>query len=145
MIGMSGNYKQIDHTADIAFKVSGESLEELFSVAVEAWRSSVVEETKYSQIESKKFELKTSSKEQLLVDFLSELNFFLFTRKWLFNLVKKMKIENEGDTWILTVEIQWMPISAEIEIKQEIKAITFHQMNIEKIENQYSTLLVFDI
>jgi len=142
---MSGNYKFIDHTADIACDVSGDTIEELFMVSAEVWRSLVVEETKYSQIESKKFELKTSSKEQLLVDFLSELNFFLFTRKWLFNLVKKMKIENEGDTWILTVEIQWMPISAEIEIKQEIKAITFHQMNIEKIENQYSTLLVFDI
>ncbi len=142
---MSGNYKFIDHTADIACDVSGDTIEELFMVSAEVWRSLVVEETKYSQIESKKFELKTSSKEQLLVDFLSELNFFLFTRKWLFNLVKKMKIENEGDTWILTVEIQWMPISAEIEIKQEIKAITFHQLNIEKIENQYSTLLVFDI
>lgn len=142
---MSGNYKFIDHTADIACEVSGDTIEELFMVSAEVWRSLVVEETKYSQIESKKFELKTSSKEQLLVDFLSELNFFLFTRKWLFNLVKKMKIENEGDTWILTVEIQWMPISAEIEIKQEIKAITFHQLNIEKIENQYSTLLVFDI
>ncbi len=142
---MSGKYKFIDHTADIACDVSGDTIEELFMVSAEVWRSLVVEETKYSQIESKKFELKTSSKEQLLVDFLSELNFFLFTRKWLFNLVKKMKIENEGDTWILTVEIQWMPISAEIEIKQEIKAITFHQLNIEKIENQYSTLLVFDI
>lgn len=142
---MSGKYKFIDHTADIACDVSGDTIEELFMVSAEVWRSLVVEETKYSQIESKKFELKTSSKEQLLVDFLSELNFFLFTRKWLFNLVKKMKIENEGDTWILTVEIQWMPISAEIEIKQEIKAITFHQLNIEKIDNQYSTLLVFDI
>lgn len=142
---MSGKYKFIDHTADIACDVSGDTIEELFMVSAEVWRNLVVEETKYSQIESKKFELKTSSKEQLLVDFLSELNFFLFTRKWLFNLVKKMKIENEGDTWILTVEIQWMPISAEIEIKQEIKAITFHQLNIEKIDNQYSTLLVFDI
>ncbi len=142
---MSGNYKQIDHTADIAFKVSGESLEELFSAAAEAWRSSVVEETNYCKRENKVIEIKSSLQEQLLVDFLSELNFYLFTRKWLFNLVKKMKIKNENDTWILTGKIEGMPLSAEIEIKQEIKAITFHQMNIEKIGNQYSTLLVFDI
>ncbi len=142
---MSGNYKQIDHTADIAFKVSGECLEELFTTSADAWRSSVVEETKYCERETKKFVLKTSSKEQLLVDFLSELNYFLFTRKWLFNLVKEMKIKSENDAWILTSEIEGMPLSAEIEIKQEIKAITFHQMNIKKIGNQYSTLLVFDI
>ena len=142
---MSGNYKFIDHTADIACEVSGDTIEELFTVSAEAWRSSVVEETKYSKRESKKFELIASSKEQLLVDFLSELNFYLFTRKWLFNLVKEIKIKNENNAWILNVKIEGMPLSAEIEIKQEIKAITFHQMNIEIIGNQYSTLIVFDI
>jgi SHS2 domain-containing protein len=38
-----------------------------------------------------------------------------------------------------------MPISLDVEIKQEIKAITFHQMNIEKTGNQYRTFIVFDI
>ncbi len=38
-----------------------------------------------------------------------------------------------------------MTVSQDVEIKQEIKAITFHQMNIEKRENQYYTLIVFDI
>ena len=142
---MTGNYKQIDHTADIAFKVSGESLEELFTAAAEAWRNSVVEETQYYKRESKAIEIKSSLQEQLLVGFLNELNYYLFTRKWLFNLVQKMKIKNENDAWVLTGEIEGMTLSAEIEIKREIKAITFHQMNIEKIGNQYSTLLVFDI
>ena len=57
----------------------------------------------------------------------------------------EIKIKNENNAWILNVKVEGMPLSAEIEIKQEIKAITFHQMNIEKIGNQYSTLIVFDI
>jgi len=142
---MTANYKFIDHTADIACEVSGDSLEELFTASVEAWRSSVVGETNESNREIKKLNLKASSKEQLLVDFISELNFNLFVRNWLINLVLILEIKQKNDAWFLSTEIEGMPISQDVEIKQEIKAITFHQMNIEKTENQYHTLIVFDI
>lgn len=142
---MAANYKFIDHTADIACEVLGDTLEELFTASVEAWRRSVVEETKYCEREIKKFKLKASSKEQLLVDFISEINYYLFTRNWLFNLVMELEIKQKNDTWILSTEIEGMPVTQDVEIKQEIKAITFHQMNIEKRENKYYTLIVFDI
>jgi protein archease len=142
---MSANYKFIDHTADIACEVSGDTLEELFTASAEAWRSSVVEEIKICKRENKKFEIKDSTLEQLLVDFISELNFYLFTHKWLFNMIHKLEIKNENDTWVLITEIEGMLVSQDVEIKQEIKAVTFHQMNIEKRKNKYSTLLVFDI
>jgi SHS2 domain-containing protein len=142
---MAANYKFIDHTADIACEVLGDTLEELFTASVEAWRSSVVEETKYGEREIKKFKLKASSKEQLLVDFISEINYYLFTKNWLFNLVLELEIKQRNDTWILSTEIEGMPVSQDVEIKQEIKAITFHQMNIEKRENKYYTFIVFDI
>jgi len=142
---MTANYKFIDHTADIACEVSGDSLEELFTASVKAWRSSVVEETKYLKRDIKKFKLKATSKEQLLVDFISELNFKLFARNWLFNFVVLLEIKQKNNTWILSTEIEGMPLSQDVKIKQEIKAITFHQMNIEKTENQYRTLIVFDI
>ena len=142
---MAANYKFIDHTADIACEVLGDTLEELFTASVAAWRSSVVEEATYCEREIKKFKLKASSKEQLLVDFISEINYYLFTRNWLFNFVLDLEIMQKNDTWILSTEIEGMPVSQDVEIKQEIKAITFHQMNIEKRENKYYTLIVFDI
>jgi SHS2 domain-containing protein len=95
---MSAKYKFIDHTADIACEVSGDSLEELFTASAEAWRASVVEETKYCERELKNFELKALSIEQLLVDFVSELNFYLFTKKWLFNMIHKLEIKNDKIT-----------------------------------------------
>jgi len=142
---MTANYNFINHTADIACEVLGDTLGELFTASVEAWRSSVVEKTKYCEGEIKKFKLEASSKEQLLVDFISEINFYLFTRNWLFNLVLELEIKQKNDTWILSTEIEGMPVTQEIEIKQEIKAITFHQMNIEKRESKFYTLIVFDI
>ena len=95
--------------------------------------------------EIKKFNLKASSKEQLLVDLVSEINYYLFTRNWLFNLVLKLEIKQKNDTWFLSTEIEGMPVTQDVKIKQEIKAITFHQMYIEKRENKYYTLIVFDI
>lgn len=142
---MTANYKFIDHTADIACEVIGDTLEELFTASVEAWRSSVVGETKYCKKEIKKFKLKASSKEQLLVDFISELNFNLFVRNWLLNLILILEIKQKNHSWFLSTEVEGMPVTQDVEIKQEIKAITFHQMNIEKTENQYRTFIVFDI
>ena len=141
---MSGSYKFIDHTADIACRVWGDTLEELFIAAADAWRSSVVEEMSYCERETKIITLDSFSKEQLLVDFLNELNFLLFTRKWLTNLITDISIGNNNG-WQLKAELEGMPLSNRIKLKQEIKAITFHQMEIEKEGNKYSTLLVFDI
>ncbi len=60
-------------------------------------------------------------------------------------MVLELEIKQKNDTWILSTEIEGMPVSQDVEIKQEIKAITFHQMNIEKRENKYYTFIVFDI
>ena len=142
---MLGSYKQIDHTADIAFEVSGESLEELFKASSKAWLTSVVDVTIFSQSENKKIELNSFSIEQLLVDFLSELNFNLFTKKWLCYSVDDLSIEKKEDVWSLIATLTGNNISPEIHLKHEIKAITFHQMNIKKSGKDFSTLLVFDI
>ncbi len=142
---MPGSYKQIDHTADIAFEVSGESLEELFKAAYKAWLNSVIHETTFSQSENKKIELNSFSIEQLLVDFLSELNFNLFTKKWLCYSVDDLSIGKKEADWSLSAGLTGNNISSEIHLKHEIKAITFHQMNIKKSGKVFSTFLVFDI
>lgn len=142
---MPGSYKQIDHTADIAFEVSGESLEELFKASSKAWLTSVIDETTFSHGEIKKLKLNSFSKEQLLVDFLSELNFYLFTKKWLCYLVDDLSIEKKEDDWSLSAGLTGINISPKIHLKHEIKAITFHQMNIKKSGNVFSTPLVFDV
>ena|SRR3990172_2965065 len=142
---MSGNFKPVDHTADIAFEVSGETIEELFIASANAWRSSVADKVKLGIEENKNIELSCLSREQLLVDFLSELNFFLLTNKWLMNQIKQIKINNVNTDWNLSAEVSGVPVTDKVNLKQEIKAITFHQMNIIKSGNKYSTLLVFDI
>ncbi len=142
---MSGSYEQIDHTADIAFEVYGKSLEELFQASSEAWLTSVIDETTFNQGEFKKIKLTSFSKEQLLVDFLSELNYLLLTKKWLCYSVDDLSIGKKEDDWFLSCSLNGNKLNSVVHLKQEIKAITFHQMNIIKKGNVFSTLLVFDI
>lgn len=142
---MSGSYKQIDHTADIAFEVSGESLEELFKASSEAWLTSVINETTFNQGELKKIKLTSFSKEQLLVDFLSELNYYLLIKRWLCYSADDLLIGRKENDWFLSCNLKGNNLNPVVPLKHEIKAITFHQMNIIKKGNVFSTLLVFDI
>lgn len=140
------SFKFLDHPADIAVEVSGKSLEELFIESAKAWRKTVVHETKDSQ--NLILEIKLSSKipEALLVNFLNEINYFLFTKKWLMNSVEIIKISKDILVWNLTAKITGDDISnSELSINEEIKAITFHQMNIKELNGLYTTRIIFDI
>jgi len=142
---MSRSYKFIDHTADIAADLKGDSLEELFIAGAEAWLVSVADEIKSEANDLLDIDLSAISKEELLVTFLNELNFLLITKKWICLSVESIKIVDNFEGWDLSADLNGIKIENDLQLKQEIKSVTYHQMEIvEKIGN-YSTLVVFDI
>jgi len=73
---MTSSYKFIDHTADIAFDVEGETIEELFNSASIAWKEAVLEtELRLNASGKNELSINAATLEQLIVDFLSELNY----------------------------------------------------------------------
>jgi SHS2 domain-containing protein len=143
---MTGIYKFIDHTADIAFEAEGDTLEELFIASAKAWKDSVLEkEQRLKAGEQLKIELVALTIEQLLVDFLSELNFLLFTKRWLYLTTDKISIVSENRSWKLSATVGGNIISQDVPLKEEIKAVTYHQMEIVNKNNKYKTRVVFDI
>lgn len=139
-------YRFIEHTADIAVEIVSESIEKLFSDACTAWNESVIINHNPQFVDSKKFIFDALTKEELLVDLLSELNFQLFTKKWVLTSVNNILLEKQEDNFHLVVEIFGQPLNEnDQEIKVEIKAITFHQLKIESENNKYKTIIVFDI
>ena len=143
---MSWTYNFIDHTADIAVDLNADSYEELFTASANAWKESVFEKNIIKKNDEKNFELEENSPEELLVAFLDELNYLLFVKKWISSSIEKINVINENNIWKLNVTITGGNFD-EIreEIKVEIKAVTFHQMNIKMVDGQISTRLVFDI
>ena len=142
---MSGNYKFVDHTADIAAEISGSSLEELFAAGADAWLDSIVDEIKIEADDLLEIELSSSSKEELLITFLNELNYLLITKKWLYLSIQSIKIFNDSDGCELSAELKGIKVKTDIHLKQEIKSVTYHQVDIVEANGNYSTLVVFDI
>ena len=140
---MSSKHTFIEHTADIAFDVSSDSLEELFLESARAWRLSVIGDVAGKALSNLNLEISAGSLEELLVNFLNELNFYLTTKKWLCIIFNNLQIDNTK--FLLSVEVSGFQIDESIEIKEEIKSVTYHQMEIVKIDNKFSTRVVFDI
>ena len=143
---MTSNYKILDHTADIALELSGNTYEELFLAGYEGWKNSVIEASVSSrEAEERKLELSENTIEELLVSFLQELS-FLFESKKIFAVeVNEIQIEKRDEKFFLKSDLYFGNIIADDIIKNEIKAVTFHQLNVKKVNDVFRTIIVFDI
>ena len=141
---MSSSYNFIDHTADIAVEVTADSVEELFIASAQAFKEAVLEPVSESEEESFNFTLDSHLLESLLVNFLNELNFRLISKRKIFNNINKIKIYQTDDNWNLECILSEDEVDKE-KIKTEIKSVTYHQMEIKKMNGKYSTRIVFDI
>jgi SHS2 domain-containing protein len=138
-------FKFLDHPADIAVELKAESIEKLFEIAAEAWKSSVLETISTESPFELHINIESLTMEELLVEFLSELNFILFSRKLVFSKIKNLLIIPDSTLRLQSVIYfeDFNPLKHQI--KAEIKAITFHQMSIEKTDAGFFTRMIFDI
>jgi SHS2 domain-containing protein len=142
---MTRNIKFVDHIADIAVDLEADSLEELFKAASEAYKISVTDFDCHNSSDFMEIEITGNSKEELLVNFLNEINFFLTTKEWLCCSIESIKIISDENSLELSAELSGVELNSEIELKQEIKSVTYHQMMIEEKNKFYTTRIVFDI
>ena len=125
------NYEYFDVTADIGFKAYGESLNEAFENAGLAIFN-VISDT--SNVEPKKeisFKVRSEDEISLLYDFLEEL---LFYHEIEFMLFSEFHVEID-DMLQLRATIRGEAIDWDRhERKTEIKAITYHKMDVRKTD-----------
>lgn len=141
---MSSSYNFIDHTADAAVVVTADTIEELFIASADAFKEVVIESASPKPNESYKLELSSLSLENLLVNFLNELNFRLIYKRKMICSVNEMKISQNEDIRKLECNLLESDIDESM-IKTEIKSVTYHQMDLAKTNEGYKTIIVFDI
>lgn len=141
-----GKYQTIDHTADIALEISGNSLEDLFQTAYLAWYETVLGHIRFLSQGRKRIKLQADSPEELLVNFISEMNFWLMVKKWIAVGIEKLEIsEKEGKLTLHLVATGQSLDFKEHVLQVEVKAVTFHQMEIKQSGPNFYTRMVFDV
>lgn len=135
-------YETIDHTADLGIKVFGESIEELFENAAFGMFD-IITDIKNVQVVGvrKKINLNAEDLNELLVEWLSELLFKFDTNKMLFS---EFNVKNI-DTFSLNAEVGGESYKKEKHhLKRELKAVTYHAMNIKREGNCWTVEVIFD-
>lgn len=135
-------YRILDHTADLRIEVTGKGIEGLFVSSAEALTDLLVDidsiDTKYN------IEVSADGDDrgELLVDFIRELLFLFSVKGKIFSKFDIMKLSDKKITAHCFGE-DFDPNRHELKI--EIKAITYHGLEITKSENDFRVSIIFDV
>lgn len=135
-------YEQIEHTGDVGIKVYGSSLSDIFINAA-AGMFEVLLETKKSEVTlADEIEVTGDNHEELLVNWLSELNYIFITENKVFS---KFEISRITATELVGVALGEKFNPYNHIVKTEIKAVTYHEIYIKQLASRWEAQVIFDI
>ncbi len=138
-----GDFREIDHDADIGLAITGADFADLFKTAAGGMFSLLVQKGQGADAlgVSYKLELDATSREDLLVAFLTEL-------LYRFESDKTVAVEVEFDhlqDLNLRCRVSGHMRSADERILNEIKSVTYHNLKIEETKSGLQTVIIFDV
>jgi len=133
-------FEEVSHTADLEIRVYAQDLESLFKEAANGMFSLCGIEGREKGISSVKqsISLEAMDYEGLLILFLEELLYRL-TEDYMYFEVEKIDIVSE---YSLKAKLSGTQIKT---YQRDIKAVTYHNLNIQRTDDGYSVNIVFDI
>lgn len=139
-------YHEIEHTADAGIYATGNCLSELFANAAFGMRDILYGNIEVVKKEKLKIELVESTLQDLMVRWLSELNYHLCVESFLVSIIEALKIDLKNGKYTLNAQLTGDQSQNYIShLNTEIKAVTYHHLKIEKTGGKYVTQVIFDI
>lgn len=135
------DYEIIEHTADIGIKVSGNSIPEIFDKAINATADLLSGGIEAKSRIKKILTLEEEDIGTVLVSVLEEI-IYLFESQLFLPAECFVRIDNNKYEIILKGSIVK---AQEIKNGTEIKAVTYHQLRIEKTGDKYQAIVIFDV
>ncbi len=135
-------YEIIDHTADIGLRARGGDLKELFINAACGMFSILADLKNVQTKESIKIKLEAPNVEELFLLWLSELLYQYNSKKIIFNKFLVDKLSER------TISAQAQGEKFDLHrhrLKTEIKAVTYHQLKVQKIKDYWLGEVIFDV
>jgi len=132
-------FSEVAHTADLALKIDGQTISELFVHAAKgtAWLTRC-DHSPDSRPEQHELTLQSPDIESLLVSWLNELLYLIFER----HLLPEAYKLHELTPFSLRATVSGVtPCKA----RREVKAATFHDLVVSETPSGYQAVVVFDI
>jgi len=137
-VNSQADFAEIDHTADWAIRVRGATLPELFVHAATGMYSLAADLSSVEPTVERIIKVKGIDAEGLLVNWLNELIYHT-------ELDGEVFCEFHVDSFDLTRLIATVRAGRGIELKKQIKAVTFHNLQIVSTVDGYEATIVFDV
>lgn len=135
-------FRELDHTADTGIEIWAASLPELFERAAWGLFAILTDPATVALREAVSFELEASDVQALLVRWLSELNYYHLTKRWVFARFTMQQLSEQH----LQAQAQGEPIDpARHPIYTEVKAITYHALTLACRDGQWYARIIFDL
>jgi SHS2 domain-containing protein len=135
-------FEILDHTADIGLIVYGSNLKALFENAGEAFFHLITDLKKVRRRVERRINIGGESLDRLMVDWLSELLYLHDVEGLLF---KGFKVESVGEDGLRAV-VKGEPFQEHIHvIKTEVKAATYHRIEVRKERGRWKAQVILDL
>jgi SHS2 domain-containing protein len=135
---MSKKFEEIEHTADLALRVYGQDMRELFGNAAYGMFALMAEPSLEGLAREREVSLEAMDYEGLLVDWLNEL---IYLHEVEGETYSQFTIETLSPTK-LKAHVTGGPTKSKT---KAIKAATFHDLEIVKTSSGYKATIVFDV
>ncbi len=136
------DYEILDHTADTCIRVYGKSFEELLRNAACAMMELITDRDKVEPAVVIEIEASGEDREELLVHWLQEILFAHQVKKMVF---KDFEVKLEDETRVKGKVFGEEIDSGKHELAADIKAVTYHNLKVEAVNDKLKVDIVFDI
>ncbi len=138
-------FEFFDVTADVGYKAYGKTLDEAFENAALAMFEVMTDTSKIGPKVERKIEVESEDECALLYDWLSEFLVILDVDFLIFSKFE-VKIEENGNGFFLEGTAWGEEFNPEIhESRAEVKAVTYHLMDVKQKNGKYMVQVILDI
>jgi SHS2 domain-containing protein len=135
-------FEVLDHTADIGLIVHGGDLKALFENAGEAFFHLITDLRKVKPRIERRINIAGESLERLMVDWINELLYLHDVENFLF---KEFEVESVGEDGLKAV-VKGEPFQEGAHvIKTEVKAATYHRIEVRKEKGRWRAQIILDL
>lgn len=134
-------YESTEHTADLGLVAYGDTLAEAFENAAYGMFDLMVDVSSTTETEAVDVRAEADDAPSLLVAFLNELLFLFETRKL---ILVRFEIVEWDEAAHIAARAWGSPMAGQ-ETRAQIKAVTYHDMRVEKTDEGFEVEVLFDV